>query len=95
MSDPEDLRTIVNQLFVDSGEKEKLLQWLEKRLVEIEWNEQLSAYCREIVRTKHMENATFEQIYEEVEDYANSIILESIKVELLEKVKKFIDENVE
>ncbi|CAO3669764.1 unnamed protein product [Rhizopus microsporus] len=49
----------------------------------------------EMVRTKHMENATFEQIYEEVEDYANSIILESIKVELLEKVKKFIDENVE
>ncbi|CEG68845.1 hypothetical protein RMATCC62417_05021 [Rhizopus microsporus] len=78
MSDPEDLRTIVNQLFVDSGEKEKLLQWLEKRLVEIEWNEQLSAYCR--VRTKHMENATFEQIYEEVEDYANCMYNKNIQV---------------
>ncbi|CEG74714.1 hypothetical protein RMATCC62417_09879 [Rhizopus microsporus] len=79
MSDPEDLRIIVNQLFVDSGEKEKLLQWLEKRLAETEWNEQLNAYCREMVRTKHMENATFEQIYEEVEDYANCMYNKNIQ----------------
>lgn len=34
----------------------------------------------EIVRTKHMENATFEQIYEEVEDYANCMYNKNIQV---------------
>ena len=34
----------------------------------------------EMVRTKHMENATFEQIYEEVEDYANCMYNKNIQV---------------
>ncbi|KAI8988862.1 transcription factor e(y)2-domain-containing protein [Pilobolus umbonatus] len=95
MDEPEKIKLMLSRLFVESGEKERLLELLKLRLVESGWNESLDAYSREVVRNKNMGNISYDDLTKEVEDYGRSTVSESIKKDLLERIKAFISENVE
>ncbi|KAI9268781.1 transcription factor e(y)2-domain-containing protein [Sporodiniella umbellata] len=95
MSSPCKTELAIRQIFVESGEKERLLQMLRSQLVESGWSDSLNAYCREAVQKKENDDLTFEDLFKDSSDYGRSTIHESIKINMLEKIKKFIDEHTE
>ncbi|KAI8095046.1 transcription factor e(y)2-domain-containing protein [Gilbertella persicaria] len=95
MSDTEKMRTAVSRLFVESGEKERLLELLKLRLQESGWNDNLDAYSRDTVRNKNLQNASLDELTKEMGDYGRSTVNEVIKKDLLEHIKKFLDENLD
>ncbi|KAI7898109.1 enhancer of yellow 2 transcription factor-like protein B-like protein [Cokeromyces recurvatus] len=95
MSETEKSRTAINKLFVESGEKERLLQFLRTRLIESGWNGNLDAYTRDVIRNKNLEKTTLEELEKEVGDYGRAIIKESVKKDVLEQIKKFLDNNLD
>lgn len=95
MSETEKMKTAVSRLFVESGEKERLLQLLRLRLSESGWNDNLDAHCRDTIRNKNIDNISMDELLKEVGDHGRSTINESIKKDLLEHIKKFLDDNLE
>ncbi|CAO0793767.1 unnamed protein product [Mucor circinelloides] len=95
MSDAEKMRTSVSRLFVESGEKDRLLQLLRARLSDSGWTDSLDAYSRDVVRTKNLEDVSFEDLVKEIGDHGRSTVSETIKKDLLESIKKFLDEHLD
>ncbi|EPB90809.1 hypothetical protein HMPREF1544_02387 [Mucor circinelloides 1006PhL] len=93
MSDAEKMRTSVSRLFVESGEKDRLLQLLRARLSDSGWTDSLDAY--NVVRTKNLEDVSFEDLVKEIGDHGRSTVSETIKKDLLESIKKFLDEHLD
>ncbi|KAI8362596.1 transcription factor e(y)2-domain-containing protein [Blakeslea trispora] len=94
MSETEKTRIAVSRLFVESGEKERLLEFLKLRLQETGWNDNLDAYSRDMIRNKSLEDASLNDLTKELGDYGRSTVSESIKKDLLEQIKKFLDDNL-
>ncbi|OBZ83451.1 Transcription and mRNA export factor ENY2 [Choanephora cucurbitarum] len=69
MSEAEKTRTAVSRLFVESGEKERLLEFLKSRLQETGWNDNLDAYSRDMIRSKNLEDASLDDLTKELGDY--------------------------
>ncbi|KAI7855397.1 transcription factor e(y)2-domain-containing protein [Circinella umbellata] len=90
-SDSDKLRLALSRHFVDSGEKERLMNLLRNRLAESGWNDALYAQCRETVRQRKLENVTLDELVKETSDYGRSSVNENIKKELLVQIKKYLD----
>ncbi|GAA5811163.1 hypothetical protein MFLAVUS_004593 [Mucor flavus] len=71
----------------------RLLQILRARLSDSGWNDNLDAHCRDTIRNKNVDNISLDELLKDVEDHAT--IQESIKKDLLEQIKKFLDEHLE
>ncbi|KAI8096691.1 transcription factor e(y)2-domain-containing protein [Halteromyces radiatus] len=93
MSADDNLMTALNQYFVSSGEKQRLLTLLKARLAETSWNDSYYAHCRDTMQD-HKNNFTMDELIQETSDYGKSTINESIKKELLVLIKKFLTDTV-
>ncbi|KAI8335321.1 enhancer of yellow 2-like protein, isoform CRA_c [Chlamydoabsidia padenii] len=93
MSADDDLMTALNQYFVSSGEKQRLLTILKARLTESSWNDSYYAYCRETMQDRKGD-FTLDELVQETSDYGKSTVNESIKKELLVLIKKFLTDTV-
>ncbi|KAI9309549.1 transcription factor e(y)2-domain-containing protein [Cunninghamella echinulata] len=91
MSTDENLVTIINQHFVNSGEKQRLLTLLKARLAETSWSDNYYAHCKETMHSKK-DNFTLDELIQETSDFGKSTINESIKKEVLTLIKKFLIE---
>ncbi|CAO3608190.1 unnamed protein product [Cunninghamella blakesleeana] len=89
MSTEENLVTIINQHFINSGEKQRLLTLLKARLAETSWSDNYYAHCKETMNSKK-DNFTLDELIQETSDYGKSTINESIKKEMLVLIKKFL-----
>ncbi|RUP46544.1 transcription factor e(y)2-domain-containing protein [Jimgerdemannia flammicorona] len=73
--DHQKLKAAVSQKFVESGERERLLELLRSRLLETGWNDNLNSYCRDTMKTKGVENVTMTELVEETSDHARGSFL--------------------
>ena len=87
------MKTQINQKLIETGEKEKLKQMLRNRLVESGWRESLMMKCREIVKKKGIENITVDELVNEITPIGRSTVQDTIKMELLQEIRKFLDEH--
>ncbi|KAI8637786.1 enhancer of yellow 2 transcription factor-like protein B [Parasitella parasitica] len=94
MSDGDKMRTSVNRLFVESGEKDRLLQLLRARLSDSGWTDSLDAYSRDVIKAKNLQEISFEGLIREIGDHGRSTVSETIKKDLLESIKKFLDDHL-
>jgi enhancer of yellow 2 transcription factor len=60
------IRATINQLLLETGEKEKLKELLRNKLVECGWRDNMKNYCREIIKAKGVENITLEELVNEL-----------------------------
>ncbi|KAI9015272.1 transcription factor e(y)2-domain-containing protein [Phycomyces nitens] len=97
MSEQEKIRASVERQFVESGEKDRLLQLLKERLTDFGWNDKLYAHCREMVLNNkdENENITLDKLVNEASDYGRNTIHDSIKKEVLANIREFLDENLD
>ncbi|CAO3608194.1 unnamed protein product [Cunninghamella blakesleeana] len=73
MSTEENLVTIINQHFINSGEKQRLLTLLKARLAETSWSDNYYAHCKETMNSKK-DNFTLDELIQETSDYGKSIL---------------------
>ncbi|KAL0083629.1 transcription factor e(y)2-domain-containing protein [Phycomyces blakesleeanus] len=95
MSEQEKIRASVERQFVESGEKDRLLQLLKERLTDFGWNDRLYAHCRETILNRKLENVTLDKLVNEASDYGRNTIHDSIKKEVLANIREFLDENLD
>ena len=84
------VRTAIEEKLVESGEKEKLIRLLRKRLIESGWRDQLKKQCQEIIKNKGTEKITIEDLVKEVMPRGKATVPEKVKEEIMEKLQKFL-----
>eukprot|EP01095_Lingulamoeba_sp_RSL-Kostka_P012775 TRINITY_DN5101_c0_g7_i1.p1 TRINITY_DN5101_c0_g7~~TRINITY_DN5101_c0_g7_i1.p1 ORF type:complete len:112 (-),score=40.31 TRINITY_DN5101_c0_g7_i1:215-550(-) len=94
MSDPitkeQQARAAINQRLIESGEKERLKEFLRNKLVETGWKDQMKTHCREVIKRKGLDNVTAEELVQEITPIAESQIPESVTEELKKKLRDFL-----
>ncbi|CAG0894544.1 unnamed protein product, partial [Cyprideis torosa] len=87
------LRTAINQRMIESGEKEKLRELLRTRLEEFGWPEQVKQVARDVVKERGAEKITVDDLVTEITPKGRALVPDSLKRELLQRIKKFMDES--
>ena len=85
-----DLRTSINHKLVESGEKERLKDHLRMRLIECGWRDKLKLHAKEVVREKGLERIKLEELVKETTKKGRAEVPDSVKRELLMKIKDFL-----
>ena len=85
-----DLRTSINHKLVESGEKERLKDHLRMRLIECGWRDQLKLHAKDVVRERGLERIKLEELVKEITVKGRSMVPDSVKRELLVKIKDFL-----
>ncbi|XP_066591289.1 transcription and mRNA export factor ENY2-like [Prorops nasuta] len=82
-----DLQTLApHQRLVMGGERDELKELLRRRLVECGWRDRVKLICKEIVK-KHGNDVTYDSLLCEVTTRARTMVPDSVKKELLQKIK--------
>eukprot|EP00455_Lapot_gusevi_P014567 TRINITY_DN1728_c0_g2_i1.p1 TRINITY_DN1728_c0_g2~~TRINITY_DN1728_c0_g2_i1.p1 ORF type:complete len:103 (-),score=20.60 TRINITY_DN1728_c0_g2_i1:98-406(-) len=84
------VRASINQKLVETGEKERLKDYLRARLIECGWRDQLKAHCKEVIKSKGLEKITVEELVQDVTPHGRATVPQNIKVELTQKIREFL-----
>ncbi|KAK3917358.1 Transcription and mRNA export factor ENY2 [Frankliniella fusca] len=80
----------VNQHLTIEGDKEKFKELLRRRLIECGWRDELRVLCRDTIREKGVNNVTVDEIVEEVTPKGRALVPDTVKKELLQKIKTYL-----
>lgn len=86
----EKLRLLAQQKLVENGEKERLKVLLRNRLMESGFNEEIMSYCKKTIKTNGIEKVDLETLINEITPKAREIVPDSVKIELLMKIKEIL-----
>ena len=75
--------------------REELTEYLRSRLIESGWRDQLSTKCRELIQKRGVDNVKLVHLISEVRTEARQKISESIRTEMLGKIRKLAQETTE
>ncbi|KAF5457391.1 hypothetical protein F2P56_021495, partial [Juglans regia] len=84
------LEEIINIKFIESGEKERLMELLRERLIECGWKDEMKALCRAFVKKKGRNNVTVDDLVHLITPKGRASIPDSIKAELLQRIRTFL-----
>lgn len=87
-------RQRINQRLSESGERERLQEWLRMRLTECGWKESLKDHAKDIVRERGLDNVTVDTLIGELTPQARSSVPDDVKRELLTSIKNFLTEEM-
>jgi len=85
-----ELRASIHTKLIQSGEKEKLKEHLRQRLVECGWRDQLKLRAKAEIRQRGLDNCKLEELVQDITPTARSSVPDSVKRELLVKIKEFL-----
>ena len=85
-----DMKTLITQRLVESGEKERLKEHLRARLIESGWRDQLKMEAKEIVKEKGLERIKLEDLVQDITPKGRALVPDAVKRELLAKIKDFL-----
>jgi len=60
------IRATINQKLIETGEKDRLKDLLRTKLVECGWRDEMKTYCREVIKSKGLENVTVEELVADI-----------------------------
>uniref|UniRef100_A0A915KWT5 Transcription and mRNA export factor ENY2 n=1 Tax=Romanomermis culicivorax TaxID=13658 RepID=A0A915KWT5_ROMCU len=83
----------LEEKLIESGEKEKLMQLLRKRLMESGWCDQVKKQCIKTINDKGVENITLDQLLQEVSPSARQSVPDAVKMELLQQLRGFLQQH--
>jgi len=87
-------RQRINQRLTESGERERLQEWLRTRLTECGWKENLKDHAKDIVRERGLDNVTVDVLIAELTPQARSSVPDDVKRELLSNIRHFLTEDM-
>jgi len=86
----QELKATIHSKLVQSGEKEKLKEHLRQRLIECGWRDQLKLSAKDLIKERGLENFKLEDLVRDITPSARSTVPDSVKRELLVKIKEFL-----
>ncbi|XP_022082221.1 transcription and mRNA export factor ENY2-like [Acanthaster planci] len=84
------MRAVINQKLIETGEKERLKELLRNRLIECGWRDQLKAHCKDVVRKKGLDQVTVDDLVAELTPKGRELVPDDVKKELLQRIKAFL-----
>ncbi len=84
------MRATINQKLIETGEKERLKEFLRDKLIESGWRDELKIYCKEVVRRKGLDHVTVDELITEIIPKGRELIRDDVKKELLQRIKAFL-----
>mmetsp|Transcript_18626 Transcript_18626/g.22315 ORF Transcript_18626/g.22315 Transcript_18626/m.22315 type:complete len:110 (+) Transcript_18626:146-475(+) len=87
------LQEKINTKLVQSGEKDRLKQYLRERLIETGWRDELKSKCRAIVQERGIKHVTVDELSREITPIGRAMVSDSIKAELLKQIRSFVNPN--
>ncbi|KAL5961703.1 Transcription and mRNA export factor ENY2 [Taenia solium] len=88
-----ELRTQINDLLNAKGEREKIREMIEKKLVECGWNDRVKGACKEFIRSKGVDVVNVDDVVEAVAPSARGTVPPEVKASVLEYLRKFLAKN--
>ncbi|XP_051822727.1 transcription and mRNA export factor ENY2-like [Antechinus flavipes] len=88
------MKAILNQKLVETGERERLQEWLRAKLIECDWKDQLQAHCLDVIQAKGVEQVNVDNLVAEIIPKGRALIPNSFKEELLQRVRTFLAQHV-
>jgi len=84
-------RQALTRKLTESGEKDKLKKFIRDRLSQCGWRDDLKQYTIEYIKNKGLDKISVDQIVTEIAPRGRAMVPESLKAELLTKIKDFSD----
>ena len=84
----------LNKRLEETGERERLKQEFAKKLIRTRgWRDELQQYCIEYLKNTGVERVTVDEIVAKIAPQGRATVPESLKEELLDKIRTFAEEN--
>ncbi|XP_015596559.1 transcription and mRNA export factor ENY2 [Cephus cinctus] len=80
------MKTAPHQRLVMAGDRDVLKELLRRRLVECGWRDQVKIICKELIK-ENGQDITYDTLLSMVTSRARSLVPDSVKKELLQKIK--------
>ncbi|CAK4376086.1 unnamed protein product [Aphanomyces euteiches] len=87
----EQVKETINQKLIESGEKERLKEILRQKLIECGWRDEMRAYCKDLIKTKGIDQITVDDLVEEITPKGRATVPDSIKADMLERIRLFLE----
>ncbi|XP_017876426.1 transcription and mRNA export factor ENY2 [Ceratina calcarata] len=80
------MKTTPHQRLVMVGDRDGLKELLRRRLVECGWRDQVKLICKELIKEQG-QDVTYDKLLSMVTSKARTLVPDSVKKELLQKIK--------
>ncbi|TGZ55865.1 hypothetical protein CRM22_010271 [Opisthorchis felineus] len=80
----------ISDLLVKTGEKQRLLEFIENRLIETGWNEKVKQACKDYIKTKGVDNISVEMVVQAISPSAKQIIPPGVRQDVLDQLRRFL-----
>lgn len=91
-SKEKDFRASLHKYLVNSGEKDRLLNFAQKKLYETNWREKVILDCNEIMMKVGIENVDPDILFQMVQTKARSHVDEHIKKQIIDEIYKVLED---
>ncbi|XP_074120847.1 transcription and mRNA export factor ENY2-like [Sminthopsis crassicaudata] len=83
------MKAILHQKLIETGERQRLQEWLRAQLLQCGWKDQLQAHCQDVIQKKGLEQVTVDNLIAELTLKGRELVPHSLMEELFQRVKTF------
>jgi hypothetical protein len=76
----------------ESGEEQRLEEYLRHKLIDSGWKDELKNHCKEMIRKKGLEKVTVEELVEELTIKGRNTVPMKVKEDLLARIKTYFED---
>ncbi|KAF4692740.1 hypothetical protein FOZ60_012642 [Perkinsus olseni] len=87
--DLEVVRHKLNQALIESGERDRLKQYVMDQLMRSGWRDELKEYCVDFIKSRGVEAVSVDDIVSHVAPRGRQLVPGHVKNEVLERIKDF------
>eukprot|EP00929_Paragymnodinium_shiwhaense_P003815 TRINITY_DN104491_c0_g1_i1.p1 TRINITY_DN104491_c0_g1~~TRINITY_DN104491_c0_g1_i1.p1 ORF type:complete len:112 (-),score=36.77 TRINITY_DN104491_c0_g1_i1:122-457(-) len=84
-------QSLLNRKLVETGERERLKQYVQKQLNENGWREELKKHCVEFIQKKGVERVSIEEITAEIAPHGRAALPDSLKTDVFNRLRTFAE----
>mmetsp|Transcript_36597 Transcript_36597/g.109286 ORF Transcript_36597/g.109286 Transcript_36597/m.109286 type:complete len:116 (+) Transcript_36597:58-405(+) len=84
-------QSFLNQKLIETGERDRLKQYVLETLSECGWQEELKKRCIEFVQNKGVEKVTIEEITADIAPRGRAMLPDHLKTEVFNRLRLFAE----
>ncbi|CDW74391.1 UNKNOWN [Stylonychia lemnae] len=84
-------KSLIEKKLEESGEKQRLEEYLRQKLIECGWKDELKKYCLDLIRSKGLEKINLDDLVEELLPKGRALVPTKIKEDLLARIKTYLE----
>mmetsp|Transcript_118784 Transcript_118784/g.222062 ORF Transcript_118784/g.222062 Transcript_118784/m.222062 type:complete len:113 (+) Transcript_118784:117-455(+) len=86
-------RNALNQKLVQTGERDRIKEYVQTTLNDCGWREDLKKHCIEFIKQKGIEKVTIQEITSEIAPRARATVPDNLKTELFNRLRSFSEQH--